>query len=195
MRFGIFGGTFDPIHLAHLRLAESAREQLRLSEVVFVPVGAPVHRQTPPQASREDRYAMCVAATARNPRFSVSRVEIENVEPSFTVHTLERLLRERSEARASLILGADEAAAFPGWREPRRILEMARLAVAQRPGVEASELEALPEWVRRRVDFVAMLQMDIYSTDIRARAARGDSIRYLVPDAVRRHIEKHGLYR
>ncbi len=196
MKLGVFGGTFDPIHFAHLRLAEAAREFLRLDEVLFVPVGDPVHREDPPHAGREDRYAMCVAATASNPAFSVSRIETDGGATGYTVHTLERLRMERPDAEIHLIMGADEAAAFPAWREPDRILEMARLAVATRPGIDEAALrEALPGWVTGRVDLLPPMAMDISATDIRARLAARKSVRYLVSDEVRAYIEQHGLYR
>lgn len=196
MRLGIFGGTFDPIHYAHLRLAEAAREHLRLDRVIFVPVGAPVHRENPPHADRERRYAMCLAATADNPFFQVSRVETDREEPSFSVHTLARIRAERPTADLHLIMGADEAAAFPTWYEPRRILEMVRLGVATRPGVDANALRSrLPEWVSARMEMLPWLNMDISATDIRARLACGRTVRYLVPDEVREYIADHGLYR
>ncbi|HEY3267629.1 MAG TPA: nicotinate-nucleotide adenylyltransferase [Armatimonadota bacterium] len=196
MRVGIFGGTFDPIHFGHLRIAETAREHLGLSRVVFVPVGAPVHRHAPPHAGREHRYAMCLVATESHPAFSVSRVETESPEPSYTVDTLTRLQRELDGAQTHLIIGADEALIFPSWHEPRAILEMARLAVATRPGLDEEQLrERLPEWVTDRLDVLPPLAIDISATDIRRRLRDGRSVRYLLPDEVRSHIEKHALYR
>jgi nicotinate-nucleotide adenylyltransferase len=196
MRLGIFGGTFDPIHYGHLRIAETAREALALERVMFIPVGAPVHRARPPRAGREHRYAMCIAATDTHPDFMVSRIETETPEPAYTVDTLRRIHAERPGDNLHLIIGADEAVAFPTWHLPREILELARLAVATRPGLDgATLLERLPDWLCERMDVLPPLSIGISSTDIRARFQEERSVRYLMPDEVRTHIEKYGLYK
>jgi len=195
MRLGIFGGTFDPIHFGHLRIAETAREALALDRVMFIPVGAPVHRARPPRAGREHRYAMCIAATDTHPDFMVSRIETENPEPSYTLDTLQRIHAERPDDHLHLIIGADEAVAFPTWHEPKGILALARLAVATRPGLDRDALyERLPEWQSEHMDVLPPLHIGISSTDIRARFLDGRSVRYLMPDEVRIHIEKYALY-
>lgn len=195
MRLGIFGGTFDPIHFGHLRIAETAREALSLDRVMFVPVGAPVHRARPPRAGREHRYAMCIAATDTHPDFMVSRIETDNPEPSYTVDTLTRIHAERPDDGLHLIIGADEAVAFPTWHDPKGILALSRLAVATRPGLDRETLyERLPDWQSAAMDVLPPLNIGISSTDIRARFQDGRSVRYLMPDEVRIHIEKYDLY-
>lgn len=195
MRLGIFGGTFDPIHFGHLRIAETAREALTLDQVLFVPVGTPVHRARPPQAGREHRYAMCIAATDTHPDFRVSRIEIENPRPSYTVDTLTRIHGERPDDSLHLIIGADEAVAFSTWHDPRGILSLARLAIATRPGLGREALEErLPHWQAAAMDVLPHLDIGISSTDIRARFRDGLSTRYMMPDEVRVHIEKYDLY-
>jgi nicotinate-nucleotide adenylyltransferase len=195
MTLGIFGGTFDPIHFGHLRIAETAREALGLDRVLFVPVGTPVHRRRPPAAGREHRYAMCIAATDTHPAFMVSRIETESPEPCYTVDTLRRIHAERPGDDLHLIIGADEAVSFPAWRQPRAILKLARLAVATRPGLERETLEdRLPDWLAEAMDILPPLNIGISSTDIRARFQEGRSVRYLMPDEVRTHIEKYDLY-
>jgi nicotinate-nucleotide adenylyltransferase len=194
-RTGVFGGTFDPIHFGHLRLAETAREALGLDEVLFVPVGDPVHRNDSPAAGREERYRMCVLATESNPAFRVSRVETDSPKPAYTADTLAALQGELHGATIFLLMGADEAVQFAEWRRPREILEMARLAVATRPGLDAPAIRsALPAWVLERTDFLPPLSIDISATEIRARAREGRSIRYLLPDGVLEYIEANNLY-
>lgn len=194
-RTGVFGGTFDPIHFGHLRLAETAREALGLDEVVFVPVGDPVHRDDTPAAGREERYRMCVLATESNPAFRVSRVETDCAEPAYTVNTLAVLQRELGGSTVFLLLGADEAVQFAGWRRPREILGMARLAVATRPGLDAPAIrKALPEWVLEQTEFLPPLSVDISATEIRKRVREGRSIRYMLPDGVLEYIEANNLY-
>lgn len=191
----MFGGTFDPIHYGHLRIAELAREALGLDSVMFVPVGVPVHRQIGPHASPEARYEMCRLATEDNPAFDVSRIETDARVPCFTVDTLARLRMELPDAEIRLIIGADEASIFPAWREPRTIVKQARLAVAQRPGIEASELQAaLPGWMIDAIDFLPPTSIEISSTEIRARLTAGKSVRYLLPTGVGTYIEENRLY-
>jgi nicotinate-nucleotide adenylyltransferase len=196
MKIGIFGGTFDPIHYGHLRVAETAREALGLDRVLFIPLGEPVHRTAAPHAVAEDRYAMCLAATLENPSFDVSRIEVDRPGGSYSVETLRILREERPGDEFVLIIGADEAAIFPTWREPCAILEMARLAVVTRPGTDAAALEReLPEWVWRKMEVLPPLYVDISATDVRRRIAEGSSVRYRVPPGVAAYIAKHDLYR
>jgi nicotinate-nucleotide adenylyltransferase len=196
MKIGVFGGTFDPIHYGHLRLAETARESLGLSTVLFVPVGEPVHRDSPPEAGREHRYAMCLLATDGNPAFRVSRVETDNPVAAYTVDTLTALRTELAGADVFLLMGADEAVQFDSWHRPRDIVSVARLAVATRPGLDHETARlAMPDWVADRAEFLPQLSVDISATDIRARVREGRSITYLVPERVAQFIETHGLYR
>lgn len=190
-RIGLLGGTFDPPHWAHLVLAETAREELSLDEVWFLPAGRPPHklsrRLTPPAV----RLAMLRAAIAGNRAFRVEPLELSRPGKSFTADTLETLAGERPEVEWWLLVGGDMLADLPHWRRPRRVLELARLAVAARPGHPL----AAPRGLGRRVRRLGAPPVALSSTEIRRRVAAGRSIRYLVPEAVARIIRRRGLYR
>lgn len=188
-RIGVFGGAFDPPHMGHLQLAESAREQLRLDEVRFIPAGRPPHkpsdRMTPPKA----RLAMTRLATRGNPAFRVSAQELERGGTSFTVDTLRAIAAAEPGARLFLLVGADSLDDLPGWREPEAIRRLATVAVAGRSGARARPRRGGSSvWI----DFP---WTDLSSTLVRRRARAGRSLRYLVPDAVARYIARHRLYR
>jgi len=185
LKLGVFGGTFDPVHVGHLAIAQAALESARLDRVVFVPARRSPLKQRGPAASAEDRFAMLVAATKDEPRFSVSRVELEREGPSYTVDTLDTL---RKDGELFLILGSDALADLDRWKSPERIRELATILVARRPGAPE------PAAARGARTFDAPC-LDISSRELRARAARGLSLRYLVPDEVWRHIARSGLYR
>ncbi len=199
MKVGVMGGTFDPIHLAHLILAEQARVFLGLDRVLFVPAGAPWRKAERRIAPVADRVAMVRAALAGDPYFEVSLIESERRGPSYTVDTLSVLQRQLGpQAELYFILGQDALADLPNWREPARIVQLARLAVAARPGCprpDPAALERAVPGIQERIDVVPMPQVDISSTDIRRRVAQGLSIRFLVPAAVEAYIAAHGLYR
>ena len=183
MRIGVFGGTFDPVHVGHLAIAQAALEGARLDRVIFVPARRSPLKEREPAASAEDRLAMLEAATKNEPRFAVTRVELDRDGPSYTVDTLEALRREGD---LHLILGSDALADLPRWRSPERIRELATILVARRPGAPEPDARA------RAFDAPCL---DISSRELRARAGRGLTLRYLVPDDVWRHIERRGLYR
>jgi nicotinate-nucleotide adenylyltransferase len=182
-RIGVFGGTFDPVHVGHLAIANAALDELGLDRVYFVPARRSPLKHDGPIASADDRLAMLNAAIADENRFRVSRAEVDREGPSFTVDTLESL---RSEGELFLILGSDAYADFDRWREPERIRELATVVLAARPGAPNA-----PAGMR----MLDAPLMDISSRELRARAARGRSLRYLVPEAVLRYIEEHRLYR
>ena len=183
-RVGVFGGTFDPVHVGHLAIALAALESVPLDRVLFVPARRSPLKDRDPLASVADRVAMLEAAIAGEPRFGLSRVELERDGVSYTVDTLEAL---RSQGELFLILGSDALADLARWRAPERIRELATILVAARPGAPE------PDPVHRARVFDAP-RLDISSRELRARAARGMSLRYLVPDTVWEHIEKRGLY-
>lgn len=185
MRTGIFGGTFDPVHVGHLAIALAALESARLDRVIFVPASRSPLKDRGPYASAEDRLAMLVAATKDEPRFDVSRVELDRAGPSYTVDTLEAL---RGEGELHLILGSDALADLGRWRRPERVRELATILVARRPGAPE------PPAGQGVVAFDAPL-LDISARELRARVSRGLSLRYLVSDDVWRHIEHRRLYR
>jgi nicotinate-nucleotide adenylyltransferase len=199
---GILGGTFDPIHIGHLAIAEEARETLGLERVLFVPAGLPPHRPVAPAASGMDRLAMVRLAIADNPAFEASAIEVERSGPSYSVDTVELLAsRIRGEGREPdlwFVLSSEAFAAMHTWHEPERLLRAARLAVVPRAG--AATLTR--DWVaarfpgqEARVRFVDGPLLAISGTQIRRRAAAGRSLRYLVPEEVARYIGDHKLYR
>ncbi|MFQ5924915.1 MAG: nicotinate-nucleotide adenylyltransferase [Dehalococcoidia bacterium] len=198
MDIGVFGGTFDPLHIGHLIIAEEARLSLGLSQVIFVPAGEPWLKEHRIISPGEQRLEMIQLAIASNPFFRASTVDLERPGPSYTVDTLADLRRELGEeANSYLILGLDALAEFSTWREPDRILEMCHLVAARRPEVRDLELESLEgsiPGISRRVLILDNSLIDISSSDIRNRVAEGLPIRYLVPEAVERYIREQGLY-
>ncbi|MBU1362397.1 MAG: nicotinate-nucleotide adenylyltransferase [Gammaproteobacteria bacterium] len=210
---GLFGGTFDPVHFGHLRLAEEAIAHLGLGGVRWIPAGQPPHRGTP-QVTAEQRLEMVLRSTGNNPRFSIDASEVEAAAPSYTVHTLERLRRELgAEQSLVLLVGADAFAGLATWHRWRDIFALAHVAVSHRPGfpVEASSLphELATEFNDRRLTDVgrlklapaggivtfAMTQLAISATQIRKLLANGLSARYLLPDSVLDYIHLHQLYK
>jgi nicotinate-nucleotide adenylyltransferase len=196
-RVGILGGTFNPPHLGHLVCAQEAHWQLGLDVVLLVPVNAPPHKAVEDDPGPEERVEMCRLAAGDDARLGVSRVEVDRPGPSFTVDTLTRLHESAPEDELIFIVGGDMARSLPRWREPERILELATLAAAARGEAGREEIGAELAGLAgaERVRFFEMPRLDISSSQVRARVARGRPIRYLVPDAVARHIEERGLYR
>ena len=193
---GILGGTFDPIHHGHLVIAEEVREALGLERVLLVPTATPPHKPDRPVTAAEHRVAMAELAVAGNPAFAVSGIEVARGGSSYTVETLEILLREGI-SDPWFIMSAEALAEFPAWRRPDRILELCRLAVVPRGDHEA--LDAA--WTREhfpgregRISFLPGPLLPISGSVVRRRAAAGRSVRYLVPDAVARYIADHALY-
>jgi nicotinate-nucleotide adenylyltransferase len=192
-RIGLFGGTFDPPHLGHLRLAEEARESLALDRVVFIPARVPPHKRSRRVSPPAVRLRLLRAAL-RGTGFRIDTLELGRRGPSYTVETLELLHARHPRAEFFLLAGADSLRDLPTWREPDRILELAVLAVARRPGVGAAR-NRLPAAWRRRIAFLDNPPLDVASSDLRARIAAGRSIRFLVPAAVERLVSRLGLYR
>ncbi len=194
-RVGIMGGTFDPIHHGHLVAAEEARWQFHLDQVLFIPTGQPWQKPVGVSGA-EDRYRMTVIATASNPAFAVSRIEIDHPCPTYTVDTLRRLRAELEPGtRLYFITGADAVLHILTWKDGEEVMEMAELIAATRPGFDLSKLE---EWLPSAKDRVRQMEIPmlaISSTEIRARVARGAPIRYLVPEGVVHYVDKRGLYR
>ena len=197
MRLGVFGGTFDPPHLAHLLLAEQAREQLALDTVLWVPAGDPWRKAGRAVTAADDRAAMVELAIDGNPAFEVSRIEIERDGPTYSDETLAALREERLDAELFLLLGADALEDLPNWHEPQRLIELATLGVAARGGGRPDDrtLDALLPGLSRRVAWIDLPRLDISATELRRRAAEGRSLRYSVPPAVEGYIREHKLYR
>jgi nicotinate-nucleotide adenylyltransferase len=189
------GGTFDPIHHGHLVTAEEALWQFGLDEVLFVPTGQPWMKSHPDLSPAEDRYLMTVIATASNPHFSVSRIEVDREGPTFTVDTL-RTLQEGSAKGAELhfITGADAILEIFHWKDREEVLELAHFIAATRPGFDLARFEA-EEPRHSKVTVMNVPALAISSTDIRARVREGQTIRYLVPEGVKTYIDKARLYR
>jgi nicotinate-nucleotide adenylyltransferase len=192
-RLGVFGGTFDPPHVGHLVLAEWAWESLALDRLWFVPTGRPPHKPRRRITPARHRLAMTRLAVRGRPGFEVSTLELERRTPSYTVETL-RATAGRHTGECFLLIGGDSLDDFRRWREPERILELAALAVVGRPGAGSAHARA---WARRtgRVRWIGDPGLDVSSSALRERVRRGGSVRYLVPDAVRRYIQRHRLYR
>lgn len=195
---GIFGGTFDPIHQAHLAVAESARDAFGLQRVVFIPAAEPPHKTDWRITPAEQRLAMVDLAIAANPAFESSRIEVDRGGTSYTIDTLASLHEVLPGAPLALILSAESFAGLPTWRSPDRVLELAHLIVAPRDGYADADPELMATQLpgaRGRVTFLDGPRMRLSASEIRGRAARGRSLRYLVPDAVAAYIGDHALYR
>jgi nicotinate-nucleotide adenylyltransferase len=186
------GGTFDPIHHGHLVAASEVASRFHLDEVVFVPTGQPWQKLAYDVTPAEDRYLMTVIATASNPRFHVSRVDIERPGPTYTVDTLRDLLRVYGRrAELYFITGADALEKILSWKDTRLAFELAHFIGVTRPGFELSAAHLPAE----AVSLVEVPAMAISSTDCRERVAKGLPVWYLVPDGVVQYIAKRGLYR
>jgi nicotinate-nucleotide adenylyltransferase len=192
---GMMGGTFDPIHVGHLVIAETVRETLALDRVLFVPAGMPPHKPAVEVSPVEHRVAMVGLAIAGNPAFELSRIEVDRPGPSFTVDTVERLAVD---ADVVVILSAETFNELRTWHEPERLFAAARVAVVPREGYPAPD----PGWLAAtfpgredRVTYVTAPHLGLSSTAIRERVASDRSIRYVVPDAVATYIADHHLYR
>jgi nicotinate-nucleotide adenylyltransferase len=194
---GILGGTFNPPHVAHLVAARAALDQLGLDRVALVPVAAPPHKPLPDDPGPEVRLELCRRAAAGDERLEVSDIEVRRGGPSYTVATLEEIHAERPEDELTFIAGGDMAASLPEWREPERVLELARFAVAEREGAEREEIERRTAGLagRERIVFFDMPRLDVSSSQVRARVAAGRPIDDLVSPAVKAYIDELGLYR
>jgi len=201
-RIGIFGGSFNPIHTAHLILAEHAREEAGLERVLFLPAKQPPHKPSTPLASAEDRLRMVQLATEGNPAFEASALELERSGPSYTLLTV-RQLREQAGPNVCLhlIVGADSIADMPNWWRARELVEQVELIGLPRPHVDLETVGLLdeafgPEAARRlRSSLIRAPLIELSATEVRRRVREGRSVRYLVPAAVRDYILRHGLYR
>lgn len=191
-RVGIMGGTFDPIHLGHLVTAEQARADLHLDEVVFVPAGHPWQKHEEGVTPPEHRYLMTVLATAANPAFTVSRIEVDRGGQTYTVDTLRTMRKELPDDDLFFITGADAILNILTWKDADECLELAAFVAATRPGHDLAALQQ-----RDLTDSVVILDVPalaISSTDVRSRFAQGRAVRYLIPREVEEYARKHGLY-
>jgi len=190
-RIGIFGGTFDPIHNAHMDIARTALDRAQLDRIIFVVSARPPHKHDGPCASPEDRLAMVAAAIAGDNRFEVSRVEIDRAGLSYTVHTLEFMAKSNPGADLFLILGLDAFLDLPKWKEPKKILAHARLLVVRRPNLP----EAAPPLLEGHYDVLTFPESVLSSTAVRDRIVSGAPCEDVVPGPVARFIREKGIYR
>jgi nicotinate-nucleotide adenylyltransferase len=193
-RLGIMGGTFDPIHYGHLVTAEEALHQFELDEVLFVPTGRPWMKEHGVVSPPEDRYLMTVIATASNPRFTVSRVDIDRAGPTYTVDTLRDLHHQRGDdVDLFFITGADALAQILTWRDVDHVFDLAHFVGCTRPGVELNS-PAIAELPAERITLMEVPALAISSTGCRERVTARQPIWYLVPDGIVQYIAKRGLY-
>jgi nicotinate-nucleotide adenylyltransferase len=206
-RLGVLGGTFDPPHFGHLLLADTARVQLGLNRVLFVPAGRPPHKPESQPSLVAHRVALVemALADASEPAFVLSRVDLERPGPHYTADTLKMLHAELPAAEMWFLIGGDSLADLPKWRDPARIITLARLAVLPRLGYEP-DLDALAACLPRddglllkvdlhqRIDWLMGPSLDVSSSALRERARRGLPLRYLVPPSVEAYVCRHGLY-
>ncbi len=188
-RLGVMGGTFDPIHHGHLVAASEVAQNYDLDEVIFVPTGEPWMKTD--VSAGEHRYLMTVIATAANPRFTVSRVDIEREGPTYTIDTLRDIKQERPDADLYFISGADAIAQILEWKDHDELWTLAKFVAVSRPG-HALSIRGLPE---QSVSSMEVPALAISSSDCRDRVSRGYPVWYLVPDGVVQYISKHHLYR
>jgi nicotinate-nucleotide adenylyltransferase len=199
MRIGVFGGTFDPVHLGHLILAELCREQGQLDQVWFMPAARPPHKHV--QTSFAQRVEMLALALAGNPAFRIEEIEKDRPGPSFTVETLEELHRRSPGFEWHLLIGSDTLGDLPSWHQPLRLLTLASLLIVVRPGFPEVDIQRLRSDLGLRDDqplphrFVEAPLINISSRELRRRAAEGQTVRYQVPRAVECYLRDKQLYR
>jgi nicotinate-nucleotide adenylyltransferase len=191
-RIGIMGGTFDPIHHGHLSAASEVATRFGLDEVVFVPTGTPWQKSHREVSAAEDRYLMTVIATASNPRFAVSRIEVDRPGPTYTIDTLRELHDAGADTELFFITGADALTQILGWHAADELFGLAHFIGVSRPGYEPADLTGFPDGA---VTLLEVPALAISSSDCRARVHRGDPLWYLVPDGVVQYVEKRHLYR
>jgi nicotinate-nucleotide adenylyltransferase len=198
LRLGIMGGTFDPVHYGHLVTAEEALAQFDLDRVVFMPTGQPQTKRHPVVTSGQDRYLMTVIATASNPGFTVSSLEVDRPGPTYTVDTIRDLRRiHGADADFYFITGADAVWEILQWKDAEELARLTRFIAATRPGFDLSRFSAELSGMSGapRVELMEVPALAISSTDIRARVGAGRPVRYLLPEPVAAYVRKNGLYR
>lgn len=199
-RLGIMGGTFDPPHFGHLAAAEMARAELNLSRVLFVPTNRSPWKLSRLMSTTEQRLEMVERAIAGHSSFELSRVDVDRPPPSYTYETLQLLAAQHPDAELFFIMGLDSLRDLGNWNQAEEILRLAQLVVCARPGVEVDVgqmmelLHKLPNLLHK-LTFVEMPELEIAASNLQERVRRGQSIRYLAPDAVLDYIEEHRLYR
>ena len=196
VRLGVLGGTFDPIHEGHLALAEQAREQLALERVLWIPAGDPWRKGNRPVTPARHRAAMVRLAIEGEPAFELCTTEVERPGPSYSADTLAELQQRYEDAELFFLLGMDALLDLPNWRDPARIIEIAKLAVAARgeEKLAAPQLDRLLPGLAGQVVWIEMPHIDLSGTELRRRAAAGGSLSDAVPATVDAYIREHQLY-
>lgn len=190
-RLGVLGGTFDPIHLGHLVLAEQVREKLQLEKVIFIPSASPPHKTEQKLSPAEDRFEMTKLALDGNPHFSVSDIELKREGPSYTVETLRELKKLYKNSEIYFLTGSDVLEEIKDWKDPEEIYELAKIVIGVRPGFD--KFDPKNHFVQKSIIF-NITGIDISSTQIREKVRKGESIKYLVPSKVEEYIKKKNLY-
>lgn len=192
-RVGLFGGTFNPLHNAHLEVARAALQQCQLSQIVFIPNGIPPHKEKTFGVDKEARFEMVRLAVTGTPEFSVSRIEVDREGPSYTIDTI-RALKDHYTQGICFIVGADRLLKLDTWKEPHALLRSVPFIIAPRSGVSLEVFDVSP--FREAVIVpLRMADVDLSSSALRERVQRGESIRKWVPEQVARYIEEHDFYR
>lgn len=197
-RVGIFGGTFDPIHLGHLIVAETLMDEFSLDKVVFIPASVPPHKLGNHVSAARHRYLMTLLATCSNPHFEVSDVEMKRQGPSYSIDTLQTLVEEHGEdTEFYFIVGADSVASLHTWNRADKLLAMCHFIGASRPGClpDMTKIQAHFGTLAKKIHCLETPELEISSTDIRKRVLAGKTIRYIVPEAVEQYIYKEKLYK
>lgn len=194
---GILGGTFDPIHIGHLRMAEHVFNSMELEKIIFIPAYVPPHKLGQDFAPAQDRYAMTELAVAANPHFTVSDMELKRTGVSYTIDTIRQLHAQYGDRELNFIIGADSVAQLHTWHNIEEMLELTRFVAVWRPGYEGAMEEMVQHLGQRARERVLLLDTPVYdisSTEIRTRIRQGASLAGLVPQAVEKYIYEHGLY-
>ncbi len=190
---GLYGGTFDPVHNVHIELAYTALKYVNLSQIIFVPAGLPPHKKGKVFASSEDRYNMLILATKNEPRFSVSRFEIDHIGPSYTIETIKHIEKQNDQCRIYLIVGLDTLVDIPNWFKAEEIISrIYKFLVANRPNHAKQKIH--PEILQKTI-WLPFEPKDISSHQIRSLIKQNKDIHDLVPTEVERYINEHGLYK
>ena len=194
---GILGGTFDPIHIGHLRMAEHVFNSMELEKIIFIPAYVPPHKLGQDFAPAQDRYAMTELAVAAKPHFTVSDMELKRTGVSYTIDTIRQLHAQYGDRELNFIIGADSVAQLHTWHNIEEMLELTRFVAVWRPGYEGAMEEMVQHLGQRARERVLLLDTPVYdisSTEIRTRIRQGASLAGLVPQAVEKYIYEHGLY-
>ncbi|SMO50942.1 nicotinate-nucleotide adenylyltransferase [Melghirimyces algeriensis] len=190
---GIYGGTFDPVHIGHLMMAEQARQKANLDEVWFVPAACPPHKKGA-VASAEDRMTMVEKAVLDHPFFRASAIELKREGPSYTVDTVRKLAQDHPDVQFHLIVGTDMVRDLPRWYKIKEIADIVNFIGLVRPGF-ILDIDQIPEHIKNRLTLIHNgIQMNLSSTWVREQRAKGNSVRYIVPESVRQYMKEHRLY-